>query len=301
MRITFGKTVTEIAKKDKKLVVLVGDISHGLFSDLRKFAQDRYFNIGINEQSMINISAGLSMQGFNPVVHTIAPFLIDRNFEQLKLDFSYQNQNINLVSVGGSFDYSKLGCTHHSYSDVSLIMHLDNSKVFIPGSKKEFSSLFLRNYKKPGIKYFKIFNKTHSYKYLRNGSVVKKGNSLTIVCMGSQLDNVIKSLDTLNKNKIHPEVIYYNTLKPFKDNNVVKSLNKTRKLLVIEELSSQDGLLSLCLKSINKLKSPKLRYESISINKFIKGYGNYQTIAKQNGFSINNIINKSKKLFNVKK
>ena len=74
MRITFGKTVTEIAKKDKKLVVLVGDISHGLFSDLRKFAKDRYFNIGINEQSMINISAGLSMQGFNPVVHTIAPF-----------------------------------------------------------------------------------------------------------------------------------------------------------------------------------------------------------------------------------
>lgn len=119
--------------------------------------------------------------------------------------------------------------------------------------------------------------------------------------MGSQLDNVIKSLDTLNKKKIHPEVIYFNTLKPFKDNNLVKSLNKTRKLLVVEELSSQDGLLSLCLKSINKLKSPKLRYETISIKKFIKGYGNYQIIAKQNGFSISNIINKSKKLFNVKK
>ena len=139
MRSTFGKTVTELAKKDKKIVVLVGDISHGLFGDLRKIANERYFNIGINEQSMINIAAGLSMQGFNPVVHTIAPFLIDRNFEQLKLDFSYQNQNINLVSIGGAFDYSKLGCTHHAYSDLSLIMHLDKSKVFIPGSKNEFS------------------------------------------------------------------------------------------------------------------------------------------------------------------
>ena len=80
MRTTFGKTVTELAIKDKKIVVLVGDISHGLFGDLRKIAKERYFNIGINEQSMINIAAGLSMQGFNPVVHTIAPFLIDRNF-----------------------------------------------------------------------------------------------------------------------------------------------------------------------------------------------------------------------------
>ena len=79
MRSTFGKTVTELAKKDKKIVVLVGDISHGLFGDLRKIANERYFNIGINEQSMINIAAGLSMQGFNPVVHTIAPFLIDRD------------------------------------------------------------------------------------------------------------------------------------------------------------------------------------------------------------------------------
>jgi transketolase len=128
MRTTFSEIVTKIAKKDKRLVVLVGDISHGLFENLRKFAKDRYFNIGINEQSMINIAAGLSLQGFNPIVHTIAPFLIDRNFEQLKLDFSYQKQNINLVSIGGSFDYSKLGCTHHSYSDVSLIMHLDNNE-----------------------------------------------------------------------------------------------------------------------------------------------------------------------------
>jgi len=300
MRSTFGKTVTELAKKDKKIVVLVGDISHGLFGDLRKTANERYFNIGINEQSMINIAAGLSMQGFNPVVHTIAPFLIDRNFEQLKLDFSYQNQNINLVSIGGAFDYSKLGCTHHSYSDLSLIMHLDNSKVFIPGSKDEFSKIFKKNYKTEGIKYYKIFNKTHSFKELKNGSVFKKGNSITIVCMGSQLDNVIKSVKKLNIEKIFPEIIYYNTLKPFKNDVLIKSLNKTEKLLVVEEISSQDGLLNLCLKTINKLKKKKLNYDVISISKFIKGYGDYESLSKKNGFSVNNIFKKSKKLFNAR-
>jgi len=297
MRTTFGEIVTKIAKKDKRLVVLVGDISHGLFENLRKFAKDRYFNIGINEQSMINIAAGLSLQGFNPIVHTIAPFLIDRNFEQLKLDFSYQKQNINLVSIGGSFDYSKLGCTHHSYSDVSLIMHLDNSKVFLPGSKKEFSQLFQRNYNLPGIKYFKIFNKTHSYKYLKNESIIMKGDSITIACMGSQLDNVLESAKELKKVKINPEIIYFNTLKPFVDINIVKSLNKTGKLLVVEELSSQDGLLNLCLKSINKIKHKKLSFESLSISKFIREYGEYENLSSKQGFSSKNIFLKSKKLF----
>ena len=297
MRSTFGKTVTELAKKDKKIVVLVGDISHSLFGDLRKIANERYFNIGINEQSMINIAAGLSMQGFNPIVHTIAPFLIDRNFEQLKLDFSYQNQNINLVSIGGAFDYSKLGCTHHSYADLSLVMHLNNSKVFIPGSKDEFSSLFKNNYKLPGIKYYKIFNKSHSFKKLKNASIICKGKSLTIVCNGSQLDNVVKSVEKLNILNIYPEIIYYNTLKPFKDLNLIKSLSKTKKLLVVEENSSQDGMLNLCLKRVNKLKDKSLNYESISISKFIRGYGDYTTLAEANGFSVNNIVKKSKKLF----
>ena len=118
--------------------------------------------------------------------------------------------------------------------------------------------------------------------------------------MGSQLDNVIKSLKKLNKEKIFPEIIYYNTLKPFKNDILIKSLNKTEKLLVIEEISSQDGLLNLCLKTINKLKKKKLNYETISISKFIKGYGDYESLSKQNGFSVNNIYRKSKKLFNAR-
>lgn len=298
MRKKFGELVCKLAKKDKKIVVLVGDISHGLFQNLRETDKNRYYNIGINEQSMINIASGLSMQGFNPIVHTIAPFLIDKNFEQLKLDFSYSGQNINLVSVGGSFDYSKLGCTHHSYSDVSLIMHLDNSKVFLPGSAEEFEKLFIKNYKSKGIKYFKLFNKSHTYKKINNGSVISNGRSITIVCTGTQLENVIKAKENLKKKKIYAEIIYFNTLKPFHSKNLVESLKKTKRLLVVEELSNQDGILNLCLKKINYIKN--LKYSNISINKFIKGYGSYEWIAKKNGFSSTNIFNKSIKLVSEK-
>ena len=119
IRQQFADTVLEIGSRDKKLVVLVADISHGIMQPFAKKCPGRYYNIGICEPSIVNMAAGLSKSGLNPVVHTIAPFITERAFEQIKLDFDYQKENLNLISVGGSFDYSKLGCTHHCYTDVS--------------------------------------------------------------------------------------------------------------------------------------------------------------------------------------
>ena len=102
MRQTFANVVTEIAEKDENIVVMVADISHGIFSEFREKIKNRYFNIGICEPAIVNMAAGLNKVGINPIVHTIAPFLIERSFEQIKLDFGYQNLNINLISVGSS-------------------------------------------------------------------------------------------------------------------------------------------------------------------------------------------------------
>ena len=87
---------------------------------------NRYYNIGICEPSMVNLAAGFSKVGLNPVVHTIAPFLIERSYEQIKLDFGYQNLNGNFISVGNSYDYAGLGCTHHCPSDVAILSAVPN-------------------------------------------------------------------------------------------------------------------------------------------------------------------------------
>ena len=132
----------EVGKKDKNLVVMVGDISHGILKPFAKACKNRYYNIGICEPATVNMAAGLSKVGLNPVVHTIAPFLIERCYEQIKLDFAYQKLSVNLVSVGGSYDYSKLGCSHHCYADVSLLYHFKKSLIVIPASNQEFNILF---------------------------------------------------------------------------------------------------------------------------------------------------------------
>ena len=104
VRRRFGKIIDEIAKRDSKVVLLVGDIGYGIFDDFRKNHPKRFFNMGICEQSIIGFSAGLALEGLKPWVYTITPFLIERPFEQIKLDIDQQNVRVNLV---GYADYPK--------------------------------------------------------------------------------------------------------------------------------------------------------------------------------------------------
>jgi len=109
MRKVFGKFITEIASKDEKIYVLVGDIGYGVFDEFRNKFPNRFINCGLIEQTMIGISAGMALEGLSPWVYTITPFLIERPFEQIKLDIDQQNVNVKLV---GYADYPDQGPTH---------------------------------------------------------------------------------------------------------------------------------------------------------------------------------------------
>ena len=100
MRRQFTKTISQIFKEDKKTTMLLGDIGVFSFRDLFKKYPKRIYNIGILEQSMISLAAGLSNEGLKPIVHTIAPFIVSRALEQLKIDFGYNKLNGNFVSIG---------------------------------------------------------------------------------------------------------------------------------------------------------------------------------------------------------
>lgn len=300
IRNTFAETVTECANKDKNLVVMVGDISHGIFGPFRKDFSNRYFNIGICEQAMVNLAAGLSIQGLNPVVHTIAPFIIERAYEQIKLDFGYQKLHINLVSVGGSFDYSKLGCSHHCYTDLSLMSHFKDSIIVLPGSNIEFDYLFKKIFKNKKINYFRIpeFNHEHEFKLkdlnFPKAIKISTGKDITLVVTGYTLKIVKDALVALKKKSIECEVLYYNVLKPFDNKALEKSVSKTKRLLVIEEFSSHDGLYNICTKKLNNITS--FKSEQIAITDFIRNYGTYEELLNTSGINLNNIIKKSLKL-----
>jgi len=146
MRRRFGKVLNDLAKKDEKIILLVGDIGYGIFDDFRKNHPKRFFNLGICEQSLISTASGMSLEGLKPWVYTITPFLIERPFEQIKLDINQQNVNVKLV---GFADYPNLGPSHAELNAEKLMSLFKNIKSYFPkdsGETEKFVSSCYNNF-----------------------------------------------------------------------------------------------------------------------------------------------------------
>ena len=138
MRRSFGKIITELADRDEKIYVIVGDIGYRIFDEFRQKHPDRFINIGICEQSMIGVSAGMALEGLKPWVYTITPFLIERPFEQVKLDIDQQNVDVKLV---GFSDYPTLGPTHTELNGKKLLQLFSNITSYFPEDGEETKRL----------------------------------------------------------------------------------------------------------------------------------------------------------------
>lgn len=229
MRNQFRKTCLELATTDQKLTLVFGDISVFLFREFSERYPTRLLNAGICENTLISMAAGLRGAGFHPVVHTIAPFVTERSYEQVKLDISYNGFPVCIVSCGGSFDYAWDGATHHCYTDLELMRMLPDMIVAQPGSNAEFDSLFKAAYQKTS--YIRIAGDNHGFDFpveLGKGIVFKEvaGAALTIVTAGPLLGNVATACQSLPVN-----ILYFPTIKPL-DVALMRRFAHTRLLVV---------------------------------------------------------------------
>lgn len=297
MRNTFADTMLEVGMVDQKLVVLVGDISHFALQPFAKACPGRFYNVGILEPTIVNMAAGLSIAGLHPVVHTIAPFLIERSVEQIKLDFCYQRVGGTMISVGSAFDYSGLGCSHHCYNDLALIKSLPNTEVVYPASPKEFRRLFVESYRNERLTYFRLPGAQHGVEFrdedirMGKGILVKAGRHVTILAAGPQLKTVMESLPLLAQRGIDAEVLYLPMLKPFDQEIVRDSVSRTRRLLVVEEHSRYGGFGDEALRVAVEVADVRCAFVSIP-DEFQRGYGHYEDHLQALGFVATNIVAK---------
>jgi transketolase len=293
MRNQFTKTLKKLFTKDKKIFLILGDIGVFGFKNLLKKKPPRALNIGILEQATISFAAGLSKIGFIPVVHTIATFMVDRAFEQLKLDFGYQKLNGNFISVGGSYDYAALGCSHHCPEDINLMKNIPTMQIVVPGNSVEFNQLFNQSYKKKLPKYFRLSsdeNKLNLNVKFGKANILNQGKKVTVIAIGPVLNFIYEECIKMNLN-----LIYYTTIRPF-DYNVLKKIkNKTEKIIIIEPF--YEG--SITNDVINFFSNKKLQIESISIPyNFLTNYGSKKEHDEKLGFNKKNFIIKVKNLIN---
>ena len=281
LRQAWAELMLELGRNDDRIVTVVGDISHGILQPYARAFPQRYYNIGICEPTIVGLAAGLAHLGFVPFVHTIAPFLIERPYEQIKLDFGYQRLPVNLVSVGGSFDYSQLGCSHHTYADVAMIASIEGSSVYVPGSAEELKILMTKTYRDEGIKYFRLTENPHHVDLSAHsvspgkGLVVQPGSDVTVIALGPQLSTAVEVANRLRP-KISVEVLYLHTFQPFDEELVRRSIGKTGAFVSIEELGPQGGLFHATLAAV--AGSGFRACKQLAVRGFVSGYGTYEDL-----------------------
>ena len=149
MRRQFGKTIVKLAAKDERIVLLIGDVYQEMDEYVERFP-DRFYNLGLCEQSMISIAAGMALEGMRPVVYSITPFLIERPFEQIKIDIDEQDLPVMLV---GNADYPTHGPTHRPLNAEGLVGLFKNIVGYFPKDGLETEKAMVDAYlmKKPAI------------------------------------------------------------------------------------------------------------------------------------------------------
>jgi transketolase len=231
MRKEFAAVMERELSQNPSSVLLLGDI--GVFGHRESFKKfpNRVFNIGILEQSMVSLAAGMAIGGLTPTIHTIAPFLIERAFEQIKIDFGYQSLGGNIVTVGASLDYAALGATHHCPGDIGMMLSIPGAEIYVPGTAREFSDQYDRSCRNEKISYFRLSEKSNKQSVkttFQNGSIIKEGKELTVIAIGPMLDEVIEA-----SNDLDVTILYYNCVWPF-DSELLRKNIDSRKILVIE-------------------------------------------------------------------
>lgn len=212
MRTAFVDTVCAALDRDPRLAVVTADISAAAFAEARRRHPDRVLNVGIREQALVGVAGGLALTGMRPVVHSYAPFLVERPFEQIKLDLGHQDVGAVLVSIGGSYDDPATGRTHQSPGDVALLDTLPGWTVHVPGHPDEVTTMLDQALAGDDRVYLRLSSRQNQAAHAvdRAISVLRRGRRAVVVAVGPALDNVLAATATKDVT-----VLYTGTVRPF--------------------------------------------------------------------------------------
>ena len=237
------------------------------FRDILEKYPDRVLNIGIFEDGMISVAAGLALGGIEPTIYGISPFIVDRALEQLKLDFAYQNLGGNFITTGAAYDFSTLGYSHYCPEDIGVLYNLPGFEFIAPGTGEEFSILYKSCVSNGNPTYYRLSdydNKNSQNVTFGKANVIKKGDRAIVIAVGTMLDAVIEAVNDLDVT-----ILYYTTLLPF-DTDSIKKFNKTGEIIVCEPeyIGSLDSMI------ISSLEGEFLRLSHVGIpRKILRNYG----------------------------
>jgi transketolase len=230
MRDRFTRVTSELLDSDPRIAVVLAEIGLAGFARARRRHPDRVINVGIREQLMIGVASGLAMSGMRPIAHSYTPFLIERPFEQVKLDLAHQGVAAVLVSIGASYDASDSGRTHQAPEDVALVSSLPDWRIHVPGHPDEAELLVRDAVAGHGNVYIRLAAGANAAPMpIEPGRfhVMRRGSRAVVIAAGPMLDRTLDATEDLDAT-----VLYATTVRPFDEETLRAELSAPVVVLV---------------------------------------------------------------------
>lgn len=304
MRDIYGKTLLELFEKDETLVALDADLSSSIgTAELFKKYTDRAINVGVSEQNMIGVAAGLSILGLKPYIHTFAPFTTRRALDQIFMSLAYSNNTAHILGSDPGLWAQYNGGTHTTFEDIAIFKALANVTITAPSDPRSFEWV-LRNYQANGGVYYTraargefnyLYPKEHKFE-LGKSYTLKAGKDVAIFGVGTMVHEVLEAKELLEANDISAEVIDVFSIKPFDSEKVQAVLSKHDKLVVVENHNINGGVNELVAKEIVKAKKI-VDFEVIAILDEFGEVGSADYLKERFGLDAKSISQRVLKMF----
>lgn len=292
------QVLEDFASHDDKVTVLCSD-SRGSTSMI-PFAQhfpQRFVEVGIAEQNLVTIAAGMANSGMKPFVVSPASFLSARSYEQIKVDVAYSDANVKLIGVSGGVSYGALGLTHHSCQDIAALCALPNMRVYVPSdatlTRRLMCSLAENN--KPA--YIRVARGASPTVYanealadlvLDRAVTVRPGTDVTVIACGDLVKAAADAADSLSNQGVHCRVLDMYCLKPLDRQAVLAAAAQTGGIVTVEEHSVLGGLGSMVAQTV--AQSCPTKVKTLAIPDEFPYSGNQTQVFAQYGLTADGIL-----------
>lgn len=302
MRSAFIRTLVELAEVDKRVFLLVGDLGYSVVELFRERFPGRFVNIGVAEQNLMGVAAGLALSGKIVFVYSLANFPTLRCLEQIRNDLCYHNANVKIVAIGGGVTYGTHGITHYATEDLAIMRAMPNMAVLAPGDPLETEMAVKAVKDHTGPCYLRIgkSGEPNVHKGLFDfqigkGILVCDGVQAVLIVIGNMLYNALQAVDELKKEGIAVRLISMHTLKPIDKEIIVKASKETPVIITIEEHGSVGGLGSAVAEILCEEGNKNVIFERIDLKEsFWNTIGSQGYIRRISGLSVEAIIQRIK-------
>ena len=272
MRTAFIQELLEIAKKDPRIVLMVGDLGFGVVTPFMEHLPQQFVNAGVAEQNMTGMAAGMALSGKIVFTYSIANFPVIRPLEQIRNDVCYHNANVRIVSVGGGMAYGALGPSHHATEDIAVMRAMPNMIVVAPGDPVEarLATRALVEYQGPaylrlGRAGEPIIHKNWPEFRLGRAIQLREGNDITLISTGGVLPEVVQAADMLQEKGFSVRVLSMHTVKPLDVEAVLSAARETKAIFTVEEHSIIGGLGSAVAEVLAEHNGPRPLFKRLGI------------------------------------